>query len=419
MSFDFWRQDLCYSLRFLRRNAGFSVTVALTFGLGVGATAAIFTVVSGVLLRPLPFPEPDRLVSIQLSYDNKKPNIFIGSAETVEWQKQSRTMSSIAAYFDGSVNLETDQGAERLDCGMITESLIPTLGMQPILGRNFLPEEDRPGAPPTVILSHRFWKQRYAEDRAIAGKSIRLDGKDYRIAGVLPEHFRIPVEFRSEQDLWLPLQLTEGRANRKTVWAIGRLRARVSLETARAELDSILQAMPVRRRVSTRVVLTPWQERITGQVKSTLLIFLASVGLVLLIACVNVANLLLAKSAGRRKEMAVRRALGAGAAGIVRQLLTESALLALGGAVAGLAMAYAGRELLVAFLAGILPTVPAIPFDARVLAFTLGIAALCGLGFGLAACFDRGARSGRRVLEKYRTEWRWRPGTSPRPVGGR
>jgi putative ABC transport system permease protein len=383
MPFDAWRRDLWYSLRFLRRNAGFSATVALTFGLGVGATAAIFTVVSGVLLRPLPFPEPHRLVSIQISADNKAPNVFVSSSDAVEWQKQSRTMT-VAGYFDASVNLDSEQGAERLECGSMTASLLPMLGVQPVLGRNFLPEEDRPGGPPAVILSHRFWQHRYAGDRAVVGRSIRLDGKDHRIAGVFPENFRIPVEFRTEQDLWLPLQLAEGRANFKMLWAVGRLRPGVSLETARAELDTMLQVARAGRRGTYRIVLTPWQERITGRVRSTLLIFLASVALVLTIACVNVANLLLSKSAGRRKEMAVRRALGAGAADIVRRLLTESALLALAGALAGLLMAYAARGLLVAFLAGILPTVPAIPFDARVLAFTLGVAALCGLAFGLA-----------------------------------
>jgi len=227
---------LWQSLRYLRRNAGFSATVALTFGLGVGATAAIFTVVSGVLLRPLPFPEPGRLVSIQLSYESKKPNIFIGSPETFEWQRQSRT-TAIAGYIDCSVNLDRNEGAERLDCGSISASMLPMLGVQPIVGRNFLPEEDRVGGPPAALLSYRFWQQRYAGDRAIAGKSIRLDGKDYRIAGVLPESFRIPVEFRTEQDLWLPLQLAEGRPNFKVIWAVGRLAPGVSLDAARAELD--------------------------------------------------------------------------------------------------------------------------------------------------------------------------------------
>jgi len=384
MSFDSLRRDLRYSLRVIRRNPGFAAAVAATFGLGVGATTAIFTVVSGVLLRPLPFPQPDRLVSIQVSYDNSPPNVFIGSIETMEWQKHSRTLSAVAAYFDCSVNLLDAGEAERLECGSVTASLLPLLGVQPILGRNFLPEEDRPGGPPAVILSHGLWQRRYGGDRAIIGRPLVLDGKSYAVVGVLPEGFQIPVEYRIRQDLWLPLQLQEGRANFKMVWAVGRLRPDFSLEAARAELDSLYQTTRRRGAHSAGVVLTRWQDEITGRVKTTLLIFMAAVGFVLLIACVNVANLLLSKATGRTREMAVRRALGAATGGIVRQLLAESILMAVGGALAGLALAFWSKDLLVAFLARSLPTVPPIPLDFRVLAFNLALALVCGIAFGLA-----------------------------------
>src|ERR1019366_8748607 len=254
MPLDRLRQDLRYSLRAIHKNAGFAATVALTLRLGIGATTAIFTVVSGVLLRPLPFPEPERLVSIQEDFGTG-PNVFIASPEVVEWQKHSPTLSQVAAYFNCSVNLLGAQSAERLECGSVTQSLLPALGVRPVLGRNFLLEEDRPGGPPAVILSHALWQRRFGGDPAILGKPLALDDQSYTIVGVLPEGFRIPGEFRTNQELWLPFQLEEGRAHWKMLWAIGRLRPGVRMATAPAELDTLLQATRRGRKTAVRVVL--------------------------------------------------------------------------------------------------------------------------------------------------------------------
>ena len=223
MLLDSLRQDLRYSLRTIARNPGFAATVALTLGLGIGATTAIFTVVSGVLLRPLPFPQPERLVSIQQDFGNG-PNVFVGSPAVVEWQKHSRTLSQVAAYFDCSVNLLGAQSAEHLDCGSVTQSMLPTLGVRPALGRNFSPDEDRPGGPPAVILSYALWRRRFGGKSSILGKVLALDDRSCVIVGVMPEGFRIPGEFRINQELWLPFQLEEGNAHLKMVWAVGRLR---------------------------------------------------------------------------------------------------------------------------------------------------------------------------------------------------
>lgn len=403
-------RDVAYGFRMMRRSPGFTATVILTLALGIGATTAIFTVVSGVLLRPLPFREPERLVSIREEQTHGLID-FIGSTEVVEWMKHSRTMSGIGAYFDCSVNLVGPQEAEHLDCAHVTASLFHLLGVPPVIGRNFLPEEDRPGGPLAVILSHSFWKQRFGGDTSILGKSLTLDDKSYTVVGVLPDGFQIPDRFRIPQDIWLPFQLQEDRAKWTIVWAVGRLRPDVSLNAAQQELDAMLQALR-RYRGTVRVSLANWQEQITGGVKKPLVIFLAAVGFVLLIACLNVANLLLVRAAGRETEIAVRRALGAGKSRILRQLLTESILLALGGSALGLVLAFFGKDLLVAFLSRNLPTVPPIPLDVRVLAFNFAVALVSGVAFGIFPALEA---SRLPLNESLKQSGRW-SGGSGRPM---
>lgn len=328
-----------------------------------------------MLLRPLPYHEPSRLVYI--TGDTWGP--FSGTREYIAWKNQTRTLSHIAAYIREHANFIGGGEAERVTTCIVTAFFFPLLGVRPVIGRSFLPEEDRPGGPPVVILSHSMWKRHFGGDSSALGRALILDGKSYTVIGVLPVTFQVPDQHGSDYDLWMPLSLSDTLLVR----VIGRLKPRVSLELARSELDTILQST-LRKGYKRHAVLTIWQEEITGGVRLSLLVFLVAVGFVLLIACVNVANLLLARAAVREREIVVRRALGAGKLRILRQLLTESVLMALLGGAAGLALAFWGKDLLVAFISPNLPTMDPIAIDHRILGFNLSIALLTGLAFGLA-----------------------------------
>jgi putative ABC transport system permease protein len=368
-------QDLRYGIRMLRRNPGFTAAAVLTLGLGIGATTAIFTVINGVLLRPLPYQEPERLVYVK----GDTWGLFSSTREYIAWKDRCRALSYIAAYINDQTNFTGGGEAERVTTGMVTASFFPLLGVQPVIGRSFLPEEDRPGGPPVAILSHTMWKRHFGGDSSALGRALTLDGKSYTVIGVLPPRFQIPDRYGFDYDLWMPLSLSDT----PLVRVIGRLKPGVTLELARSELDTILQST-LRKGAKRRAVLAAWHEEITGGVKLSLLVFLVAVGFVLLIACVNVANLLLARAAVREREIVVRRALGAGKLRILRQLLTESVLMALLGGAAGLVLAFLGKDLLVAFVSANLPTIDPIAIDHRVLDFNLGLALITGLAFGLA-----------------------------------
>ena len=376
-------RDLAYSARMVRRNPGFTATVVLTLGLGIGATTAIFTIVNAVLLRPLPYPEPDRLVYIAMSFGEPGDHIFSYTMDYPAWKNHSRTLSQIAGYMAFRANFTGGSEAERITGGFATMSLFPLLGVRPALGRTFLPEEDRPGGPPVAILSHAFWKRRFGGDPSVIGKALTLDANTYTVVGVLPATFLVPDQHESDYDLWVPFAMSEtGKAKEILLQVVGRLKPGVGINAARSELEPLMQQF--RRGPKRSVVVSDWHERVAGSARRSLLIFLCAVSFVLLIACVNVANLLLSRAAARDKEMAVRRALGAGKGRVLRQLLTESMLLGLLGGAVGLTLAFWGKILLVALISRNLPALDPIHLDYRVLAFNLALGLLTGVAFGLA-----------------------------------
>src|SRR5271157_6087362 len=376
-------RDLGYAARTLRRNPGFAATVVLTLGLGIGATTAIFTVVNAVLLRPLPYPDPDRLVYIAMSFGEPGDHMFSYTMDYPAWKDHNRTLSQIAGYRMFQANFTGGGEAERITGAYATRSLFSLLGVHPMMGRTFLPEEDRPGGPPVAILSHAFWKRRFGGDPSVIGKALTLDASTYTVIGVLPATFLIPDRGESDYDLWVPFAIGDtGKAKEILVQVIGRLKPGVGIGAARSDLEPLMQQF--RRGRKRSVVVSDWHERVAGGARRPLLIFLCAVSFVLLIACVNVANLLLSRAAARDKEMAVRRALGAGKGRVLQQLLTESMLLGLLGGIAGLALAFWGKNLLIALISRNLPALAPIGLDYRVLAFNLGLGLLTGVAFGLA-----------------------------------
>ncbi|HSC29010.1 MAG TPA: ABC transporter permease [Vicinamibacterales bacterium] len=385
----FWR-DLRFGLRSLARKPGFAAIAILTLALGIGANAAIFSVVNAVLLRPLPWRESDRAVMIWSRW-TAFDKTWVASGEVVDYRQRSRTLEGIAAWGDGQVNLTGDGEPERVASASVTANTFSTLGTEPMVGRTFTADEDLPNGPDVVVLGFGLWNRRYAADPGIVGRSILVNGRPFQVLGVMPAGFLLPTDFENPAptELWLPLRMDPASTDHggHGLYAAGRLVAGATVQQAVDELHGIAQALtaegyyPVQMQFET-VVLSLTDE-VVGAVRPAVWLLFGAVAFLLLIACANVANLLLARAESRQREMAVRSALGAGAWRVVRQLLTESLLLACLSGIAGLGLAYAGVRFLAWWNPASIPRVSGVSLDLRVLIFTAIVALVTSVLFSL------------------------------------
>ena len=391
-SLERFAQDLRYGARMLERSPGFAVVALLTLALGIGINTALFSVVNGVLLSPLPYPHPEQLVSVFES----KPHFEKGSfsyLNFLDFQQQNRTLAAIAAYRETGFTLTGSGQAEQLQAQMVSAGLFSVLGIRPVAGRLFTPEEDRLGTAPAVILSTELWTRKFGGAPEVIGKSITLDGSSYIVVGVVPGELQLYIQnFRKNNDVYVLMgQFADPHfRDRNASWgtdAIARLKPGVTVEQARADLNSVARGLGTAYPGINKgigVTMLPLKEEMVGDVRPLLLVLLGAVGFVLLIACGNVANLLLARATVRQREFAIRSALGASPLRVIRQLLTETLLLAVIAGTAGLVLAAWGTQAALRLLPASIPRASHVGLDLRVLGFTLAITALSAVVFGLA-----------------------------------
>ena len=392
-------RDLRYGLRMLARNPGFTAAAVACLALGIGATTAIFSVVNAVILRPLPYAQSPRLVRVFTEFPTF-PNgglrhFWASPPEYLELKRETKSWDALEGWVNGGVNLAGNAEPVRAQATFVTGGMLSLLGAQPILGRLISPADDAPNAPNTAVLSYALWQRAYGGDRNIIGRDIRLNGASCTVLGVMPRNFTFPPGETIASELWVPLQIDPAKPGGRGshfLSLLGRLRSGVSFVQAVNEMQGYTRHPAVPPSQGTHgfdpkfhtIVLAGFQDEVVKSIRPAMLVLLGAVGFVLLIACVNVANLLLARAEARRREIAVRAAIGAGLSSFLRQFVVEGVLLSLTGALFGVLLAYGGLRLLVATNAGSIPRVDEIGIDWRVLAFALLLSMGTGVIFGLA-----------------------------------
>ena len=384
-------QDIRFGSRSLRRNPAFAAVAILTLALGIGANAAIFSVVNTVLLRPLPWDEPGRAVMIWSKW-TAFDKTWVATGEVVDYRRRAKTLSEVAAWAEGQVNLTGDGDPERVSSGSVSANLFSTLGVRAMVGRTFSAAEDVRNGPNVVVLSHALWSRRYAADPGIVGRTIQINGNACEVTGVMPPGFVLPTDYQNPEpsQLWLPLQMDPASTDHGShgLYAAARLQPGASVRQAADELHGIAVAMTDEglypRQMQFDTVVLSLTDEVVGNVRRAIWLLFGAVGFLLLIACANVANLLLARAEGRQREIAVRAALGASRLRVMRQLLTESLLLTGVATTVGLALAFAGVRFVGWWNPANVPRVADVAVNLRVLLFTAGVAVVTSLVFSLA-----------------------------------
>jgi len=387
--------DVRFALRILRKNPGFTAAAVLTLALGIGSTTTVFSVVHGVLMRPLPFHDPDHIVRLEEKWLPRFTRFEATPGHVQEWKRNNRSFSEIAAFANAGYNLTGSDTPERLQGARVNANVLSVLGVQPMIGRAFTPEEDQPERNQVVLLGEGLWKRRFGGDPGIVGRQIMLSGVSCTVVGIMPAGF----DFPQDVEIWRPIAFTpqDLSGDSHFVWAVARLNAGITPAQAQSDLDSILSAS--KSVWSARVV--PLQDHYVGDVRRPLQVLFGAVLFVLLIAGVNVANLLLARSSARQKEIALRISIGASRRRIVRQLLTESLVLALIGGALGIAVSIAGVGALRSMTSIAIPRVEEVSLDPAVLAFSFAVSVLTALTIGLTPAL----RFSRADLRRASNRW--------------